>query len=132
MMIEGSGSIPLTSGFGSRSRRPKNMWIRWNTVYIIFLRKKIKKKRAARNSRVTHSFCKTTVSGGGMLMMRRAARNSHVTYNFCKTTVSGGGRVGKNPFFFLKNQPSGFFWFFLGFLGFFGFFWVFLPGREGS
>ncbi len=37
MMIEGSGSragygsgsIPLTSGSGSGSRRPKNMWIRW-------------------------------------------------------------------------------------------------------
>jgi hypothetical protein len=27
MMIEGSGSIPLTSGAGSW--RPKNMWIRW-------------------------------------------------------------------------------------------------------
>ncbi len=27
MMIEGSGSIPLTSGSGSE--RPKNMWIRW-------------------------------------------------------------------------------------------------------
>jgi hypothetical protein len=31
-------------------------------------------------------------------------------------------RVGKNPYFFVKNQPSGF----LCFLGFFGFFWVFL------
>jgi hypothetical protein len=40
-------------------------------------------------------------------------------------------RVGKNPGFFKKTQPSGFFWVFLGFLGFFGFFWVFLPGREG-
>jgi hypothetical protein len=35
MMIEGSGSktgsgsIPLTSGYGSGSRRPKNKWIRW-------------------------------------------------------------------------------------------------------
>jgi hypothetical protein len=29
MMIEGSGSIPLTSGSGSGSWRPKNMWIRW-------------------------------------------------------------------------------------------------------
>jgi hypothetical protein len=37
-------------------------------------------------------------------------------------------RVGKNPGFFKKTQPSGFFWVFLGF---FGFFWVFLPGREG-
>jgi hypothetical protein len=27
MMMEGSGSIPLTSGSGSG--RPKNMWIRW-------------------------------------------------------------------------------------------------------
>ncbi len=27
MMIKGSGSIPLT--IGSRSGRPKNMWIRW-------------------------------------------------------------------------------------------------------
>ncbi len=25
----GSGSIPLTDGSGSGSRRPKNMWIRW-------------------------------------------------------------------------------------------------------
>ena len=32
-------------------------------------------------------------------------------------------RVGKNPGFFKKAQPSGFFWVFLGF---FGFFWVFL------
>jgi hypothetical protein len=30
MLIEGSGSIPLTSGSGSGSHgRPKNMWIRW-------------------------------------------------------------------------------------------------------
>jgi hypothetical protein len=29
MMIEGSGSIHLTSGSGSGSGRPKNMWIRW-------------------------------------------------------------------------------------------------------
>ncbi len=29
MMIEGSGSIPLTSGSGSGSWRPKNTWIRW-------------------------------------------------------------------------------------------------------
>ncbi len=28
LMIEGSGSIPLTYGSGSGSRRPKNMWIR--------------------------------------------------------------------------------------------------------
>jgi hypothetical protein len=40
-------------------------------------------------------------------------------------------RVGKNPGFFKKTQPSGFFWVFLGFLGFFGFFWVFWPRREG-
>ncbi len=32
-------------------------------------------------------------------------------------------RVGKNPGFFKKTQPSGFFWVFFGF---FGFFWVFL------
>jgi hypothetical protein len=35
-------------------------------------------------------------------------------------------RVGKNPGFFKKTQPSGFFWVFLVFFGFFGFFWVFL------
>jgi len=29
MKIEGSGSIPLTSGSGSGTGRPKNMWIRW-------------------------------------------------------------------------------------------------------
>ncbi len=34
MMIEGSGSIPLTSGSGSGSRRPKNMWIRWIRIRI--------------------------------------------------------------------------------------------------
>jgi hypothetical protein len=28
-MIERSGSIPLTNGSGSVSRRPKNTWIRW-------------------------------------------------------------------------------------------------------
>ncbi len=28
-MIEGSGSIPVTNGSGSGSRRPKNMWIRF-------------------------------------------------------------------------------------------------------
>jgi hypothetical protein len=32
MMIEGSGSIPLTSGSGSW--RPKNMWIRWIRIRI--------------------------------------------------------------------------------------------------
>ncbi len=44
------------------------------------------------------------------------------------------GRVGKNPGFLKKTQPSGVFWvfgFFLGFLGFFWVFWVFLPRREG-
>ncbi len=35
-------------------------------------------------------------------------------------------RVGKNPGFFKKAQPSGFFWVFLGFFGFFWVFWVFL------
>jgi hypothetical protein len=36
MMIgrSGSGSIPLTSGSGSRSGRPKNMWIRWIRIRI--------------------------------------------------------------------------------------------------
>ncbi len=40
MMIEGSGSragsgsIPLTSGFGSGSGRPKNVWIRWIRIRI--------------------------------------------------------------------------------------------------
>ncbi len=34
MMIEGSGSIPLTSGSGSGSRRPKNKWIRWIRIWI--------------------------------------------------------------------------------------------------
>ncbi len=34
-------------------------------------------------------------------------------------------RVGKNPGFFKKTQPSGFFWFFWGFLVFFVFFWFF-------
>jgi hypothetical protein len=37
-------------------------------------------------------------------------------------------RVGKNPGFFKKTQPSGFFWVFLVF---FWVFWVFLPRREG-
>ncbi len=62
-------------------------------------------------------------------------------------SVSTSGRVGKNPGFFKKNQPSGFFWVFLGFwgfwgflgffgvfwgfLGFFGFFWVFLVFLGG-
>ncbi len=32
MMIEGSGSITLTNGYGSR--RPKNMWIRWIQIRI--------------------------------------------------------------------------------------------------
>jgi hypothetical protein len=32
MMIEGSESIPLTSGAGSG--RPKNMWIRWMRIRI--------------------------------------------------------------------------------------------------
>ncbi len=51
--------------------------------------------------------------------------------------LAGGGRVGKNPGFFKKNQPSGFFGVFLFFFGFlsfflvFCFFWVFLPRREG-
>jgi hypothetical protein len=35
MMIEGSGSIPLTSGSGSG--RPKNMWIRWIRIRNTFL-----------------------------------------------------------------------------------------------
>ncbi len=39
-------------------------------------------------------------------------------------------RVGKNPGFFKKTQPSGFFWFFLGFLGSLGFFWVFCPDER--
>jgi len=46
-------------------------------------------------------------------------------------------RVGKNPGFFKKTQPGGFFWVLLGFfgfywvlLGFFGFYWVFLKLRA--
>ncbi len=34
MMIEGSGSIPLTNGSGPGSGRPKNMWIRWIRIRI--------------------------------------------------------------------------------------------------
>jgi hypothetical protein len=34
LVIEGSGSIPLTDGSGSGSRRPKNMWIRWIRIWI--------------------------------------------------------------------------------------------------
>jgi hypothetical protein len=34
MMIEGSGSIPLVSGSGSGSWRPKNMWIQWIQIRI--------------------------------------------------------------------------------------------------
>ncbi len=34
MMIEGSGSIPLTSGSWSGSGRPKNMWIRNTALFI--------------------------------------------------------------------------------------------------
>ena len=40
-----------------------------------------------------------------------------------KNTIS---RVGKNPGFFNKTQPSGFFWVLLGFWGFIGFYWVLL------
>ncbi len=42
-MIEGSrsgagcGSVPLTNGSGSESRRPKNMWTRNTTTVIIFI-----------------------------------------------------------------------------------------------
>ena len=42
-------------------------------------------------------------------------------------------RVGKNPVFFKKTQPSGLFGFFfgfLGFLGFFGFFGFFCPDER--
>ncbi len=36
LMIEGSGpgSISLTSGSGSGSERPKNMWILWIRIHI--------------------------------------------------------------------------------------------------
>jgi hypothetical protein len=45
MMIEGSGSesgsIPLTNGSESGSRKPKNIWIRWirirNTAFTVYL-----------------------------------------------------------------------------------------------
>ena len=36
-----------------------------------------------------------------------------------------GSRVGKNPGFFKKPNPVGFFGFYWVLLGFFGFFWVF-------
>ncbi len=43
LVIEGSGSIPLTNGSGSR--RPKNMWIRWIRIRntgknIVYFREK--------------------------------------------------------------------------------------------
>ncbi len=41
-----------------------------------------------------------------------------------------GGRVGKNPGFFKKTQPSGFFWVFWVFLGFLGFFGFFCPDER--
>jgi hypothetical protein len=53
---------------------------------------------------------------------------------FCSFRQWLSSRVGKNPGFFKKTQPSGFFWVFWvfwGFFGFFGFFWVFLPRQEG-
>ncbi len=39
LMIEGSGSIPPTSGFGSGSGRPKNMWIRNTALHNIISHK---------------------------------------------------------------------------------------------
>jgi hypothetical protein len=50
--------------------------------------------------------------------------------------LASWARVGKNPGFFKKPSPVGFFGFFwvLGFFGFFGFFWVFwvfLPRTTG-
>jgi hypothetical protein len=34
LVLEGSGSIPLTDGSGSGSKRPKNMWIRCIQIRI--------------------------------------------------------------------------------------------------
>ena len=48
----------------------------------------------------------------------------------CSSSVTSG-RVGKNPGFFKKTQPSGFFCFFFGFLGFFWGFWGFLAQTRG-
>ncbi len=45
MMIEGSGAIPLTSGSGSGSRRPKNMWIRIRNTDQNFTKKQKLAKR---------------------------------------------------------------------------------------
>jgi len=42
MMIEGSGSIPLTSGSGSGTVRPKNTWIRWIRIRIRWIRIRIR------------------------------------------------------------------------------------------
>jgi hypothetical protein len=43
--------------------------------------------------------------------------------NLLGNTARTHGRVGKNPGFFKKTQPGGFFWVLLGF---FGFYWVLL------
>ncbi len=51
--------------------------------------------------------------------------SSQQNQSFTAAIQSSQARVGKNPVFFLKTQPSGFFCFFLFFFGFF------LPRREG-
>jgi hypothetical protein len=55
------------------------------------------------------------------LAHRQAARRLHVPAQ-ARVLLPG---LEKTRFFYIKNQPSGFFWVSWGFFGFLGFFWVF-------
>jgi hypothetical protein len=96
--------------------------------------------------RVDHAACRAAGCQYGSCSLRsvqvRNFRLSSLKGAPCHETARNKtreyARVGKNPGFFKKTQPSGFFWVFWVFLGFFGFFWVFLgffgvflPRREG-
>jgi hypothetical protein len=52
--------------------------------------------------------------------------NNSPSDHFKMSDIVVDTRVGKNPGFFKKTQPGGFFWVFWVLLGFIGFFWVLL------
>ncbi len=55
----GSGSIPLTNGSGSGSRRPKNMWVRWIQIRIRIRNTALKTSTGKKSGKPLMKYMKT-------------------------------------------------------------------------
>ncbi len=140
-MMEGSvsGCVQILFGFGSG--RSKNIRIQrfrihntashgvfisytceWASVYMCFYGN-------YSHSAYTVPACLLTFSQTQVCVLRPTKRQTEKWSNVMGPRRKPP-RVGKNPFFFFKNQPSGFFWFFWVFWVFSVFFGFYCPEER--